>query len=128
MKATKAKPASRELTRLRKICLALPNATEKTSWGEPTFRGSKRIFAMYASKENQQAKGRGGVWVMAAPGRQERMIRTHPNRFFVPPYVGGMGWLGIWLDGECDWDELVHILKAAHELAEGPPLPMPKRK
>jgi predicted DNA-binding protein (MmcQ/YjbR family) len=122
------KPVSRTLTRLRKICLSFPGATEKTSWGSPTFRGSKRIFAMYASKENHHGKGRDGVWVMAAPGRQERMVRTHPGRFFVPPYVGCMGWLGIWLDKDCDWDELVHILKAAHELAEGPPLPMPKKK
>ena len=120
--------ASRAETRLRKLCLSMPGATEKTSWGEPTFRGSKRIFAMFASKNNHHGKGRDGVWLMAAPGRQDRMIKTHPDRFFVPPYVGGMGWLGVWLDDKCDWDELAHIVEAAHKLAEGPPLPMPKKR
>jgi predicted DNA-binding protein (MmcQ/YjbR family) len=119
---------SRAETRLRKLCLSMPGATEKISWGSPTFRGSKRIFVMFASKDNHHGKGRDAAWVMAAPGRQERMVRTHPKRFFVPPYVGVMGWLGIWLDAVCDWDELAHIVKAAHELAEGPPLPMPKKK
>ena len=46
----------------------------------------------------------------------------------MPKYVGVMGWIGIWLDKVCDWDELAHIIKAAHEFAEGPPLPMPKKK
>ena len=60
---------------------------------------------------------------MAAPGRQARMIRTAPDRFFVPPYVGVDGWLGVWLDEVCDWRELAAILASAQELAEGPPRP-----
>ena len=106
----------------------MPGATEKLSWGSPTFRGSKRIYAMFAGKGNSYHGGRECVWVMAAPGRQERMVRTHPTRFFVPKYVGPSGWIGIWLDKVCDWDELAHIIKAAHELAEGPPLPLPLPK
>ncbi len=120
--------ASRAETRLRKLCLAMPGATEKISWGAPTFRGSKRIFAWFASKDTHAGKGRDAAWLMAAPGRQERMVRTHPKRFFVPPYVGVMGWIGVWLDKDCAWDELEHIVKAAFELAEGPPLKMPLKK
>lgn len=57
------------------------------------------------------------MWLLAAPGRQERMVRTAPDRFFVPPYVGVSGWLGVWLDDVCRWEELTEILKAAHQLA-----------
>jgi hypothetical protein len=103
--------ASLAEARLRKLCLSMPGATEKISWGAPTFRGPKRIFAMFAGKKNSYHGGREAVWVMAAPGRQGRMVRTHPARFFVPKYVGVMGWIGVWLD-----------------LAAGPPLPMPKKK
>jgi predicted DNA-binding protein (MmcQ/YjbR family) len=54
------------------------------------------------------------VWVKAAPGRQERAVQTAPKRFFVPPYMGPSGWIGIWLDGVCDWDELGDILRDAY--------------
>ena len=120
--------ASRAESRLRKICLSMPGATEKISWGSLTFRGSKRIFAMFAGKGNSYHGGRECVWLMAAPGRQERMVRTHPTRFFVPKYVGPSGWIGVWLDKVCDWDELGHIIQAAYELAEGPPLKILKKK
>ena len=61
--------------------------------------------------------GRHSAWVLAAPGRQARMVRTAPDRFFVPPYVGPSGWFGVWLDDVCDWDELADILTSAHALA-----------
>jgi len=116
----KKKPTPRALIRLRKICLALPNAEEKLAWGEPTFRSPKRIFAMFAAADSHHGRGRPGVWIMAAPGRQARMVRSAPDRFFVPPYVGPNGWIGVWLDDECDWDELADILTSAHTLAQGP--------
>lgn len=106
--------------RLRRICLALPNAVEKIAWGASTFRSPKRIFAMYAAADTHHGRGRPAVWVMAAPGRQERMVRTARDRFFVPPYVGPNGWIGVWLDKGCDWDELDAMLTSAHALAESP--------
>lgn len=45
------------------------------------------------------------------------MVRTAPDRFFVPPYVGVSGWIGVWLDDVCDWGELADVLTSAHELA-----------
>jgi hypothetical protein len=105
----------RALTRLRKVAMALPGATEVEAWGEPTFRAGK-MFAMYANAKNHHGGGRAAVWVKAAPGRQERMVRTAPDRFFVPPYMGPSGWIGVWLDGDCNWEELVDILKDAWRL------------
>lgn len=116
-------PTPRALAKLRKLCMALPNAEENTSHGAPVFRSPKRIFASFANADNHHGQGRHAVWVMAAPGRQERMIRTAPDRFFVPPYVGVNGWIGVWLDDVCDWSELTDILKSANELAQGPPMP-----
>lgn len=111
----------RPLAKLRKLCLALPNAIEKPSHGEPTFWSPRRTFAMFANAATHHGSGRHAVWIKAAPGRQERMVRTAPDRFFAPPYVGPSGWLGVWLDEVCDWEELADILKSAHELAQAKP-------
>lgn len=113
--------ATRPLIRLRRLCLALPDAREVEAWGEPTFR-IKKIFAMYASANTHHGGGRPAVWVKAAPGRQARMVKTAPTRFFVPPYMGPSGWIGVWLDEGCDWDELADILRAAHRLVAPPKL------
>jgi len=110
----------RALAKLRKLCLALPSAKETISHGAPTFWSPKRTFAVFADGATHHGRGRHATWLKAAPGRQDRMVRTSPDRFFVPPYVGVSGWLGVWLDDVCDWDELAEILKAAHELAQGP--------
>src|SRR5687768_2486853 len=75
------------LPRLRKLCLALPEAREVEAWGEPTFR-VKTIFAMYAGAGNHHGAGRASVWLKSAPANQALMVRAAPDRFFVPPYVG----------------------------------------
>lgn len=93
------------LTQLRRICLALPQATEVEAWGAPTFRCGK-IFAMYAHADDHHGAGRHGVWLKAAPGNQALMVRDRPDRFFVPPYVGPSGWIGVWLDRNPPWKEI----------------------
>ncbi len=108
----------RVVGKLRKICLALPRATETISHGAPTFWSPKRTFATFAHGATHHGRGRHAVWLKAAPGRQ---VRTSPDRFFVPPYVGVGGWIGVWLDDVCDWAELADILKSAHELAQAGP-------
>lgn len=115
------------LTKLRALCLARPDARETISHGAPTFWSPKRTFAMFADASNGYGGGRHSVWVLAAPGRQARMVRTAPDRFFVPPYVGVSGWFGVWLDDICDWDELAEILKSAHQLAVEKSRAKPKR-
>ena len=107
--------APRGLARLRRLCLALPEATEQIAWGEPTFRVKTRIFAMYASADNHHGAGCAAVWIKAAPGDQELMVAANPKRFFVPAYVGPSGWIGVRLDAP-DWDELEELLAAAWRL------------
>jgi predicted DNA-binding protein (MmcQ/YjbR family) len=106
---------ARPLTRLRKICLALPEAHEVEAWGEPTFRVRNKLFAMFAGATTH-GQGRPAVWCKAGPGNQEIMVRGAPDRFFVPPYVGPSGWIGIWLDREVEWEELADLLRDSYNL------------
>ena len=108
--------APRPLIRLRKLCLALPEAHEVEAWGEPTFRVRNKLFAMHASAENHHGEGRHAVWIKAAPGNQELMVRHAPKKFFVPPYVGPSGWVGVYLDKEVDWAEFDELLRDSYRL------------
>jgi hypothetical protein len=108
--------ASSPLTRLRKLCLALPDAHEVEAWGEPTFRVRNKLFAMYAAPGNHHGGGRPAVWCKAAPGNQSLMVRAAPDRFFVPPYVGPSGWVGVWLDRNPDWTEVRELLRDSYRL------------
>ena len=107
----------RPLGRLRKLCLALPEAHEVEAWGEPTFRVRQKLFAMYASAGNHHGAGRPAVWCKATKMNQELMISAAPGRFFSPPYVGPSGWIGVWLDRGADWAELAELLRDAYRLA-----------
>jgi hypothetical protein len=108
--------ATRALARLRKLCLALPEAHEVEAWGEPTFRVRNKLFAMYASAGNHHGAGRPAVWCKASRPNQSLMVSAEPHRFFVPPYVGPSGWVGVWLDGDVDWNELNDFLRDAYRL------------
>ncbi len=104
------------LARLRKICLALPEAHEVEAWGEPTFRVRNKLFAMYAQADNHHGAGRPAVWCKAARGNQAVMVQDRPDRFFVPPYVGVSGWIGIHLDQGADWAEVSELMRDAYRL------------
>jgi hypothetical protein len=99
------------LARVRKLCLALPEATEKLSHGSPTWF-VKKTFVMYL--DDHHGDGRLALWCAAAPGVQAELVGQEPDRFFVPPYVGGRGWLGVRLDRDPDWDEIAEIIEDAY--------------
>ena len=100
------------LSRVRRICLALPDATEQEAWGEPTFRVRKKIFAMYASAANHHGRGEHALWCKAALGVQEILIRTDPQTYFSPPYVGVSGWIGIRLGSIGDAELREHVVES----------------
>lgn len=100
------------LPRLRALCLALPEATERLSHGEPTwFVRGKKVFVMYAEQHHDD---RVAFWCPAPPGVQEELVDTEPDRCFKPPYVGPAGWLGVYLDVELDWTEIDAIVREAY--------------
>jgi hypothetical protein len=75
-----------------------------------------KLFAMYADAGNHHGGGRPAVWCKAAPGNQALMVRAVPERYFVPPYVGPSGWVGIWLDKGVDWDDVADLLRDSWRL------------
>ncbi|MGH3424906.1 MAG: MmcQ/YjbR family DNA-binding protein [Nocardioidaceae bacterium] len=100
------------LPRLRELCLALPEVTERPSHGEPTFFVRDRsVFVMYADHHHDD---RLGFWCAAPPGVQEELVETEPDGFFRPPYVGVRGWLGVYLDVAVDWGEIGRIVREAY--------------
>lgn len=100
------------LPRLRALCLALPETTERVSHGEPTwFVRDKTVFVMFA---NHHHDDRLGFWCAAPAGEQEAQVTSAPERFYRPPYVGGRGWLGERLDVEVDWAEIDEIVREAY--------------
>lgn len=111
----------RVLSRLRKICLALPDTFEKISHGEPTFWAGKRTFAMFANAVNHHGNGRHAVWCKSDAMTQALLIGRDPDRYFSPPYVGAGGWVGIHLDDDVDWDAVAERLLHAHNLAMATP-------
>lgn len=104
--------AETPLTRLRELCTALPETTERLSHGEPTwFIRGKKTFVMFADHHHDD---RLGFWCAAPPGAQEAMVAAEPDRFFRPSYVGHRGWLGVYLDVPVDWAEIGEIVTDAY--------------
>jgi hypothetical protein len=104
------------LERLRGICLGLPEAHEVEAWGEPTFRVRNKLFAMYADADTHHGRGIAGVWVKSTHVNQDLLLRADPARFFLPPYVGPSGWIGVRLDGKPDWDTISELLRDGYRL------------
>lgn len=104
------------LKRLRTLCLALPEAHEVKAWGEPTFRVRNKLFAMYADAGNHHGDGRRAVWCKASHLTQDLLVRADSGRFFVPPYVGPSGWVGVYLDRDTDWKGLSDLLRDGYRM------------
>lgn len=73
---------------VRKLALALPESTELETWGQPTFRVRKKIFVMFSDGEQE-------AWVKSTHDEQRALVQMDPKTFFVPPYVGPSGWVGV---------------------------------
>ena len=103
----------RTLARIRELCLALPETSERPSHGAPTFfvRG-KRSFLMVL--DDHHGDGRFAIWCAAPDGVQGMLVAGDGERFFVPPYVGHRGWLGLRLDRDFEDDELAGIVEDAY--------------
>lgn len=106
--------AENALDRVRQLCLALRETTERLSHGEPTwFVRDKKVFVMYSDHHHG---GDLGMWCAAPFGMQEELVASDPGRFFVPPYVGHRGWIGVRLDDVADWDEIADIVEDAYRM------------
>ena len=108
-----ARDRERTLERLREICLGFPEASERLSHGAPTFFvQGKKAFLMVLT--DHHGDGRFAVWCAAPAGLQATLVDADPEKFFVPPYVGHRGWLGVRLDRGLEWDEIAGIAEDAY--------------
>jgi hypothetical protein len=103
------------LERVRALCCALPDVVERPSHGAPTFfyRG-KKTFVMFL--DDHHGDGRLAIWCHAPMGVQQLLVTEEPGRFFVPPYVGHRGWIGVRLDRDVDWAEIASIVRDAYRM------------
>jgi hypothetical protein len=103
-----------DLDRLRTICLAFPEVTERLSHGTPTFfvRDKKTFVQFWVNGHHDDDFPH--LWCAAPPGAQEALVASDPARFFRPPYVGHRGWLGVRMDGPLDQVELAELCEDAY--------------
>ena len=108
--------------RLRRICLALPEVTERLSHGAPTWfvRGKTTFVTLWAAGHHGDDFPH--LWAAAPPGAQAELVEAEPDRFFRPPYVGGRGWIGVRLDRGVDWDEMAALCRDAYRTVAPRPL------
>jgi hypothetical protein len=110
------------LEHVRRICLSLPEVTERLSHGEPTwFVRDKKTFLNMDSHHHNAAHY--AFWCAAPFGAQDALIASNPEQYFRPPYVGHRGWLGVRLDvPTLDWEELETIIREAYRVIAPPKL------
>lgn len=103
----------RAIERLRQLCLALPEVTERLSHGEPAFfAGGSKLFVML--DDHHHGAAHLAFWCAAPPGAQAELIAEDPGRYFCPPYVGHRGWLGMRIDRRPRWAEVDEVVREAY--------------
>jgi len=105
----------RRLTRLAKICLALPEATRQVMGRHAGFYVRKKTFAYFL--DDHHGDGIVGINCKVLPGDNTALIAADPTRFYMPAYVGSKGWVGLRLDvGEIDWEEVQELVTHSYRL------------
>lgn len=102
-------PRDSLVVRVREICMAYPEAAEVEAWGRPTFRAGKKIFALVGSSMDRERT------IVFKPDPDDRLAYVQDPRFFIPPYWGPGGWLGIDIDRpDTDWTEIAELIDASY--------------
>jgi hypothetical protein len=105
-------PADAAYERVRDICLGFPAAEEKLSHGSPAFHVRGKMFLTFV--DDHHGDGRIAVWCKSTLDEQKRLVASDPARFYVPPYVGVSGWVGVRVDGPSpDWIDLSILVEEA---------------
>lgn len=111
----KAPTEDRRLTRLSKICLALPEVARELRGSHASFEVRKKIFVYFMS--NHHGDGIVSVSCKVFPGDNTALVASQPQRFYLPAYIGHRGWVALRLDiGEIDWDEVAELVAGSYML------------
>ena len=108
----------KHLAKLRAIALALPGTGEALNHGRPCFTVRDKKFVMFL--DNHHRDGRLAIWCKAPPGAQTVIVEGDPERYFVPPYVGTRGWIGVRLDRAPDWAAIKALVGESYTMTAEP--------
>ncbi|AUX20148.1 phosphoribosylglycinamide formyltransferase [Sorangium cellulosum] len=107
--------AAAALERVRTLCLAYPETSERISHGAPTFFvREKRSFVTF--HDDHHGDGRLALWCAAPPGAQAMLVEANADAYFVPAYVGHLGWIGVRLDRGLPWPEIAAVIEHAYQM------------
>lgn len=108
------------VARVRAICLALEGVEERASHGVPGFFAGRQFAHVWPDGHHGDAGAQ--LWCAAPAGAQAALVAEDPDRFFVPPYVGARGWVGVRLTGRVDWPRVADLVGQARDCV-GPSRP-----
>jgi hypothetical protein len=112
------------IDRVRKAALALPGTTEKISHGEPSFFRGRMFITV---DNHHHGSDHLAIWCRAEAGVQQAFVEASPEHFFVPPYVGHQGWIGVCLDTDLEWSVIARFVEEAWKEA-APKRPLAPRR
>jgi hypothetical protein len=116
-----ARPGSEGMeARIRRLCLALPEVTERLSHGSPAFFAPRQFLHLWMDGHHEDRFAH--LWCAAPPGAQDGLVTADPKRFFCPPYVGGRGWIGVRLDLPIGDEDLAGLIEDAYCTVAAPRL------
>ena len=98
----------RTLSKLRALCLSLPETSETASWGHPNFKAGKKTFVAF-----ERVKGRASIAFRVDADEVERRLQR--KRFFATPY-GGRLWASMWADGALDWSAIQALVERSYRV------------
>lgn len=101
------------LDKVRTLCLSFPGTSERISHGAPTFFvNEKKSFVQYHN--NHHGDGKIALWCAAPSGVQAMLVEAEPDIYYVPAYVGHLGWIGVRLDREAKWVDIAGVIGSAY--------------
>jgi predicted DNA-binding protein (MmcQ/YjbR family) len=111
-----AKPSEdRRLTRLTRICLALPETTRECQGSHAGFHVRKKTFAYFLN--DHHGDGMVAVTCKVLPGDNTALAASNPAKFYLPAYIGPKGWVALRLDvGAVDWEEVAELVATGYRL------------
>ena len=107
--------------RLRKICLALPGATETVTFGHPTFQVAGKTFCVLDVYKGETA-------IAINVGRTIQGVFLNDPRFYMTPYTGKHGWVSLRTDSKLNWNEIAELAKGSYQIVSPAPSDLPKRQ
>ncbi|MEM7403874.1 MAG: MmcQ/YjbR family DNA-binding protein [Pseudomonadota bacterium] len=81
---------------IENACLALPETSVSEGHGMPNYKVRGKVFATWSL--NHHGDGIAALWLKLPGDSRDSCLLSDPEDYFVPPYVGPRGWLGMRLN------------------------------